>query len=564
MSAVSLAAGRIGSVLTTVSGRVARTRAVPGLAVLCLLQLGEAVWFAFNTTHNGWVWHSGGDSTSFWTETWALGHLLVPPAAIGYGLPVYYAWIPLVSGPSLLNGLPVVAVLQLAVLVPLALVLFWLVADRLFGRVYAWFAAALWVAAPLLMLLGFVKSYHSVFEDFFLAPHWYGLTNMADFPSMVVVLAAAWLTLRAIDRADPTDYLLAGLMAGVALGLKPANGFFLPAVAVLLIATRRWQLAAVWVAGIVPALITLALWKERGLGYLPATSHGYQQLHVAAGAAMPLAFSTSHYIPLDFHHFTDELHNLREVFWSLRFLEFLVVAGLFGVIRRSPLKGVFVATWFVAFCVVKASTSGSDFPSATYFRLTEPGLPALILVVAGAFYCLPVAGRRLAPVAAPTIARLSLRDFDRRLLIPATTLCAVVPLLLIAIARIPSTDRTIRDENRVQEAPISNAFHLTAQRRGNMVTLRWKTPSHGSTTPSFLVFASGDNNGCDPLPRGARHCKFNTMPAITTTRATAYAVRLPARERQWFRVALVADYLTTDVGGDLMLMSPATYSPAAR
>ena len=564
MPVASVAAARLRAASSTSADKLTRVRPLYGLAVLSAVQLGIAVWFAFHTTHNGWVWHSGGDSTSFWTETWALSHRLVPPAAIGYGLPVYYAWIPLIAGPSLLNGLPVVAILQVAVLVPLALVLFWLVAERLFGRVYAWFAALLWVVAPLLMLLGFVKSYHAVFENFFLAPHWYGLTNMADFPSLVAVLAAAWFTLRAIDRADPTDYLLGGLMAGVALGLKPANGFFLPAVAVLLLGSRRWQLAGIWIAGIVPALITLALWKERGLGYLPLTKTGYERFHVAAGpAGTPLAFSTRNYIPLDFHHLADELHNLREVFWSLRFLEFLIVAGLFGVIRRAPLKGAFVATWFIAFCVVKASSPGSDFPSATFFRLTEPGLPAAILLVAGAFYCLPVVGRRLAPVAAPIVPRLSLQNFDRRRLIPATALCAVIPLLLIAIARIPSTDRTIRDENRVQEAPISSAFHLTAQRKGGSVVLSWKTPSHGSTTPSFLVFASGDNNGCDPLPRGARHCKFNTMPTITTTRATTFAVRLRATERQWFRVALVADYLKTDVGGDLMLMSTATYVPAA-
>ena len=191
MSVVSVAAGRIGSGLMTVSSAVSRIRVVPGLAVLSALQVAAAVWFAFHTSHNGWVWHSGGDSTSFWTETWAIGHRLVPPAAIGYGLPVYYAWIPLVTGASLLNGLPVITVLQVAVLVPLALVLFWLVADRLFGRTYAWFATALWVLAPFLMLRGFVKSYHTVFENFFLAPHWYGLTNMADFPSLVAVLAAA-------------------------------------------------------------------------------------------------------------------------------------------------------------------------------------------------------------------------------------------------------------------------------------------------------------------------------------------------------------------------------------
>src|SRR5581483_4102421 len=189
--ALDVAARRGLGLAAAIERRLTAVRPAPLLAVLVALQLGEAAWFAFRTPHNGWIWYSGGDSTSYWSEQWALGHLQIPQAVVGYALPVFYAWVPLVKGPTLVQGAPVIALLQLVVLVPLALVLFWATADRLFGRVYAWAAAALWVAGPLLLLHGFVLGYHWVFDQLFLAPHLVGMTNMAHMPSLVAVLACA-------------------------------------------------------------------------------------------------------------------------------------------------------------------------------------------------------------------------------------------------------------------------------------------------------------------------------------------------------------------------------------
>ena len=55
-------------------------------------------WLAFRTPHNGWVWHSGGDATEYWTAQWSVAHGFVPQAVISYGLPVFYGWVPLVTG----------------------------------------------------------------------------------------------------------------------------------------------------------------------------------------------------------------------------------------------------------------------------------------------------------------------------------------------------------------------------------------------------------------------------------------------------------------------------------
>ena len=143
--------------------------------------------------------------------------------------------MPLVTGTTLLSGLPVIVVFQALVLVPLTVVLVWLVADRLFGRLYAWGATALWIAAPLLLVWGMRRhDYRVQFEQNFLAPHVYGLTNMADLP---VRRADARVRVGDAPRARlgaTEEWLFAGLLAGVAIGVKPANAFFLVAVVALL------------------------------------------------------------------------------------------------------------------------------------------------------------------------------------------------------------------------------------------------------------------------------------------------------------------------------------------
>lgn len=544
---------------------LANVRPVPMLAVLVALQLAQAVYFGLSTPHNGWIWYSGGDATSYWTEQWAVGHFQIPQAVVGYGLPVLYAWAPLVAGPSLITGVPVIVVLQVALLVPLALILFWLLADRLFGRVYAWAAAALWVAGPLLLLHGFVPKYHWIFDQLFLAPHWYGFTNMADLPSVVIVLAIMWLTLRAVDERSPTDAAIAGLLAGLSLGIKPSNAFFVPAVAVLLVGSRQWRQLATWTAGIVPGVITLTIWKARGLGYLPLTSSSYARIREAAGDH-PLALTTHKYLPFDFHHFGEELANLREVFWSLRFLEFLVFAGAFGVIRKSPLRGLFIVAWFAAFDIVKTSSPRSDFPSATYFRLGEPGLPAFILMVVGIAFCLPSLGRTAANFREP--ARAQVARLNLRLLVPVAIAIGAVPLLLVATLQNPKTMHVARDGNIVQEAPLTNALDLRARRNADgTVTVSWRRPKVGSAKVNYLIYLSttGSDNGCTRPASGANECSLDTMQRLAVTASTSFVDRPQfLGQARWYRIGVLATFQRNVVGGDLMLVSSPVAAPPAK
>lgn len=529
--------------------RLRTVRPWPLLLALAALQVALAVWFAFKTPHNGWIWYSGGDSTEYWTEQWSIAHLAIPQAVIGPGLPIYYAWAPLVAGPTLLQGVTAIVLFQAIVLVPLALVLFWLVADRLFGRVYAWACALLWIAGPFLLIHGFVARYRPAFEQQFLVPHWFGFTNMADLPSLVAVLASAWLLLRAVDLQSPTDAVLSGLAWGLALMLKPSNGFFVLPVAVLFVAVRQWRQAAHFAVALVPALLTLLLWKMRGLGTLPVTASSYAHVQLAAGTDPVLAAATtSKYGGFSSHHLHQELLDLREFFWSLRFLEFLLFAGAFGVIRRRPSRGLFVVAWFVAYGLLKGSTPEASINTTSWFRLAEPGLPAYILLAAGVAFCVPVAGRRAARALAPAVERL-----DRRRIAVAGTLAGLVPVLMMVVAQPASSMRVVRDNHAVNEAPLSDAFHLRAHVAGKQVRFSWSEPDHASTTPLFKIFYSDKDNGCEKPSRGANECQLD-MDRFDAVPGTTYTA--PHRNHPyWYRVGMVANYKLSSGSGDLMLLS---------
>jgi hypothetical protein len=536
--------------LRAAAARIGALPVVPTLAVLGALQLTQGFWFAFSTPHNGWIWNSGGDATEYWTGQWAVGHGIIPQAIIGYALPVYYGWVPHVTGTTLFEGAPVIVLLQAIVLVPLALVLFWLVADRLFGRVYAWCAAALWVAGPLLLLHGFVSRYHATFDQNFLVPHWFGFTNMADLPSMVAVLACVWLALRWLDTGSGTDAVLGGLVLGLALGLKPSNGFIVPPLVVLVACARRPRQAALWLASVVPALVTLALWKVRGLGNLPLTSTSLGSVRSATGSSPVLALTTSKYVQFDWHHLNEELKDLREVFWSLRFLEFLIVAGAFGVIRKSPLRGTFVVLWFVSYGIFKGSSTHSDFTNTNWFRLAEPGIPAYILLAVGVVYCLPGVGRRVASL------RPALPDglaFNRRKVAAPAVLLALVPLVVLAAASPASSMRTVRDNTHVNEAPLSDAFHLQVSGVAGGVHLTWDAIPSGRSRASYEVLRTTNGDGCNQPDTGAAEC-FLKMDQVNVLRETTF-VDHPPPGRYAYRIGMLGGYRRSSESGDLMLLT---------
>src|SRR4029453_9687267 len=141
---------------------------------------------------------------------------------IGYLWPAAQAPVTWATGPTYVQALPVLVLGQALILGPIAVYCVYAVAREIGGRLLGYWAALLWVIAPYAAIPLFVERYHEKWTEQFL-PQATGLTAMADYPSMVVVLAAAFFVTRSLSPQRVLDAALAGLLLGAAGGLKPPN-----------------------------------------------------------------------------------------------------------------------------------------------------------------------------------------------------------------------------------------------------------------------------------------------------------------------------------------------------
>jgi len=303
-----------------------------------------------------------------------------------------------------------------------------------------------------------------------------------------------------------------------------------------------------WASGIVPAVVTLTIWKARGLGTLPLFS-SYAPVHEATGTT--IAITTNRYISLNWHHLSVEWSELGEVFWDLRFLQFVLVAGALGAMRRNLRAGLFVTAWFVAFCIVKGMSNQADISTTSYFRLTLPGIAALALLVPAIGFLWP--GTRRAPA---EIAPESWSFDVRSPLAVAAVALALVPLVVVIAAQPAGSSRSARLVPASTEAPISASLTPTVNVNSGTVTVTWQPTSHaGSTKVAYAVFRTSGNDGCTLPPAGARECDLSA-PVLASTEKTSITDR-PGHGHFWYRVAAVADYKAMTSSTDLMLLGPA-------
>jgi hypothetical protein len=514
------------------------------------VQVAIAVSLALSVKHNGWLWYSGGDATEYWSEEWSLAHGLLPHTFLGVGVPALYAWVPIVAGPTLLQGLPPIVVLQVLLGVPLALVGMWMLADRIAGRLFAWWTTLLWIVAPLLFMWGLQPDYRAAFKSNFLVPHWYGLTNMGDFPTIVLVIWAAWASCRAFDSRRAEDAVLAGALVGALIAVKPSNAIFAGIPLLCLLLLRLWRQAAFAVAAAAPSVLVLALWKERGVGQIPVFASGVT-VREAQGTNVATLGLSSHYAHVDWAHLSSSLDQIREIFWSVRLLEYLAIAGAIALIRRTPIKGLFVVLWFAGYVIVKGSSSLANVPDTSFWRLTVPGLVALIPLAAALPLLVPRPHRASAiPVADSTRPRWR----DAVPVGAVVILFVLLPLATVAIASPMTTPRVVRYTDNT-EAPVSSALGVAQTADGGAVRLTWRRPGSGHSTPWFTVMRTQNGDGCTFYPEGARECLLD-MTKVATTQSRSVVDR-PGPGRWWYRVAMVAGPDRGEPGGDLMLISSA-------
>jgi hypothetical protein len=543
------------------------------LGPLLVIQWLALVGLVVSVNHNGWLFYQGGDQTFYWTSAHLLSGWTLPIAPIGYAWSYVLTPIALVAGSNILLGLPAVLLLNVLVLLPIALLCVYGIGTRIAGRMFGYWAAGLWILIPYAAIPMFVQRYHEKYVEIAL-PQQLGLTVLGDFPSMVCLLVTAYLIVRALDSADWHDAVMAGLAGAFAIGIKPSNSLFFGAAVLSLVVARRWLQTASFLCALVPGLIVLAVWKQRGLGEIPAFSStgagGGGGLRTAAiSADVPLTSVLSpvdKYVHLDWHHLQQNIDGVREFFWAVRPLEFIVVAGFLAIGRRSWPKAVLIFGWFITFLLIKGTNAKANIEDASFFRLLMPSFPAFLLLLAAIPLLIPAFSwtRRLLPEPPA----LTERRVGRRLLVAAVVLLVLAPLVLVSAASPQTTPVAVTESEQGVYVPV-NSFHLTARQSGSRVVLGWRPQSSGSTSPFYVVLRS-PQSAPDPTNPEQRVAKEGVscrrvgsgssvdctlyMTRLSATTTTRYIDR-PPPGRWTYRVTLSANWIDDPALGDALVIS---------
>jgi hypothetical protein len=557
------------STLAAETSRLARTRdavgrgarfveALPAPRVIAAFIAVE--WLAVLATglvvrHAGWIYYQGGDQLWYYTLGWALGHGHLTQTPVGYGWSFLLAPISLVAGPNLVSAFPAIILLNVLVLMPVAMLALYGIATRIGGRLFGYWALLLWVVVPFIGIRYTNTGYHQKYTELLL-PQAFGLTAMADFPTTVAALVSVYFCMRTLTSEHPEllDGLACGAAAGIAIAIKPSTSIFLAGVALALAYRRRVAIAGAVLAGIIPALAALAVWKERGLGHIPLLSSSAPAPGGLAAAHPIAGLDIQKYTrQVDWSRFLNNLDLIREHFWSNRLIEWLVIGGLIGLGRRSKTAAVLVGGWFAAFAIVKGGYNQASVEDGSFFRVMMPSYPAFLLLLASVPLLLPHAPKALKKYT-PTFRRPSLRV--RWTLLGVTILVsAIVPLVAFAAAsRGPGLDPTTVGST-IMPIPGNIDLGLSAKVTGKRVVLNWRKQDPLGGPVFFRVWRGRkDVFTCSTSTApGGRICNVS-LPEVGTTHADRF-VDHPGRGRWVYRVAIAANWLNDAGYGDPYVVS---------
>lgn len=531
------------------------------LGTLIGAQLAGIAVLAASIAHNGWVYFHGGDQIWLTSQAWLLGHLELPPTELGYLWSLVLVPIMWITGPTYVQALPLVIALNVLVLGPVALLCVYALAARIGGRLLGYWAAFLWVVAPFASIPLFVDRYQERWAENFL-PQALGLTSLSDFPSMVLVLAAALFVVRSIDAASWTEAAFAGLLVGAAATMKPPNALVVVGAVLAFVVARRWREGVVFGAAIVPALLVLAFWKVRGLGELPVLALEHARL--AAGSTSVLAVDVDRYLELDLDHWRQQMNELREFFWSARLAQWAPLAGLLAVlrVRRWPIAAL-LAGWLGAFLLVKGFSTRASIEGNTFWRLLMPAWPAYLLLFASIPLLVPTLARRLgerlrpppvsalrpawvAVVAAVTVA------------VPAVTFAAASPVDSPRLAVFQD------DVDNYILTSIEEDVEVTATTTDAGVEVRWTSGGPWRSDVFYRVYRADPELEieCEQSDGAvAYYCYLRSTP-VATTRELSWVDPAPPPGGATYRIGVATNWLDDETQGDVFAFSPpATVAP---
>jgi hypothetical protein len=534
------------------------------LAPLVVAQWVAVAIFGLTVQRNGWLFYQGGDQTWFYTSGWILSGGEVPETLVGYVWALVQMPVAAVAGPNLLAGLPAIVLLQFLLLLPLGLLLVYGITSRIVGRRVGYAAATLWIALPYLATILFVDRYHERYVEQVL-PQTLGLTALADFPSMIALLAAAYFFVRALDSRARADVIACGLAAGLAIGIKPSNGLFVLAPIVGFAVARCWREILAFAAALAPGLLTLALWKYKGSGIALFANETLQLASSGAPDYGPPTFleRVRQYVPLDRHQLNQQFLGLREFFWSARMLEFAVVAGVIGAFRRSAAHAAFLVTWLAAFFLVKGSSPAVTIESGSFWRLLMPAFPAFFILLAAIPLLAPVfGGRFLRQLPAPPRALA----WRRPVVLVILVLVFVVPFVSLAV--LPSADEppAAKVPLRSLYLPLDAGFRPAVTPVQGGLQISWP-PYRGSHAGTFYIVYRApleytfETTGltvsqglmCADAGSRATRCSLE-MEEVGRGRGLSFFDRV-GRGTWTYRVAVAANWLDDPDQGDAFVVS---------
>ncbi len=538
----------------TVDRLLERPRVVVG--TLIVGQIALVLIFALSVEHNGWVWYQGGDQIWMSTTGWLLGQRELPPTEIGYLWPAAQAPVTWATGATYVQALPVLVVAQILVLGPIAVCCVYALAQEIGGRLLGYWAAFLWVVAPFAAIPLFVDRYQERWYEQFL-PQALGLTAMADFPSMVLVLAGALFVVRSLKPGRVLDAVLAGVLIGAAAGLKPPNLLVAAGALLAYVVARRWREGLACGIAIAPALLVLLLWKVRGLGQVPAFA--LDEARVAVGSG-PLAvdLKLNRYLDIDLEHWRDQMNELREFFWSQRLAQWAPFAGLLAVVRvRRGAVAALLGGWLAAFLVVKGFSPLASIESGSFWRLLMPAWPAYLLLLASIPLLVPTLPRRLGARVQPVTSG----PVTQRWIAIAAVATVLVPG--VAIAASSALGKT-QQKTVVQDfesgnilTPVDDGLRLDVQQEGPARRLSWTDGGPWRADVFYRVYrhdGPGDDTFCLLSGDVAWYC-FLSSEIIATTRDLSY-VDPDGSPTATYRVGVGTNWADDPEAGDIFAFSP--------
>ncbi|MGB8004995.1 MAG: hypothetical protein WCF27_12140 [Gaiellaceae bacterium] len=515
------------------------------LATLIVLQWLAVAMLALTVKHNGWLYYAGGDQLWHYTGAYLLAHGHLPATFVGYGWSVLLLPVAASAGANLAAALPAIVLFNTAVLLPVALLCVYAIAARIAGRAFGYFAAALWILLPYLGILFVEPGYHQKYTELTL-PQVLGLSSVPDFPAMVALLVSAYFCLRTVEAAGWITPVAAGLAAGYSIAIKPSNSIFLVAPALLLLVEKRRALLP-FAAGLAPALLTLVIWKYRGLGQLAAAPA--QPVRLASGVGSLL--DRVHNPELNsYAHFRAVLQSLREHFWVARVMEWLPVAGMIALLARYRRAFLLVGAWFAIFVVAKATYVPASVEDASFWRILMPSFPAYLLLTASVVLLVPGVRARPAPESFTLRGR-----WATVALAAAVGVFAVLPLGVIAatpVLKDGGRQSVMFDNNQL---PVSPGVGLEANAVNGVVHLSWRAQKpKGATDVFFRVLRakSATDIGCAGT-RAADQCQLYTEP-VGTTKPASYDDQ-PGQGTWTYRVGVSANWLDDQRLGDVYVVS---------